>query len=484
MLFLLLNYSPNNISRMNKVCSPYFDPDFDSLPERIYGPACRVNIDNESSQDSTVVKIDSVNKQGLLLEVVQALTDMNLTISKGYISCDAGWFMDVFHVKDERGNKITDQRVINYIQQDIGSNGITSPKAKALTNLESQANEPKAIEMTGKDRPGLFSEISAVLADLGCNIIEAHAWSHNAHLACVVYISDKSTDTPIDDHRLHAIEDHLTTVLRATSSAATEEHANQQEVKPAGLPKGQLCTTTKVERRLHQLMVSVRDFDVPVQHKRSPTSAADSDEEDRKASISIESCIEKGYSIVTIQCKDRRRLMFDTVCTLTDMQYVIFHASIDSYGGYAYQEYFIRHADGCALNTESEKDKVIKCLEAAIERRVCEGVRLELCAYNRVGLLSDITRVLRENGLAVLRADVATRGEKSVNAFYVRDISGNNVDLDFIKSMKREMGEIDLSVMEETTNYRPTSTERPKFSIGEMLKSQIERFSHSFVAIK
>ncbi|KAL0394286.1 UNVERIFIED_CONTAM: ACT domain-containing protein ACR2 [Sesamum latifolium] len=111
------------------------------------------------------------------------------------------------------------------------------------------------------------------------------------------------------------------------------------------------------------------------------------------------------------------------------MQYVIFHASIDSYGGYAYQEYFIRHADGCALNTESEKDK---------------GVRLELCAYNRVGLLSDITRVLRENGLAVLRADVATQGEKSVNAFYVRDISGNNVDLDFIKSMKREMGEIDL----------------------------------------
>lgn len=113
-----------------------------------------------------------------------------------------------------------------------------------------------------------------------------------------------------------------------------------------------------------------------------------------------------------------------------------------------------------------------------------QGVRLELCAYDRVGLLSDITRVLRENGLAVVRADVATQGEKAVNVFYVRDISGNNVDLDLVRSMTREMGAIGMAV----TNYsqstspsdQPTSSNpRPRpnlLSIGEMLKSQIERF--------
>lgn len=447
---------------MNRVWSPYFDPDFDNLPERIYGPACRVNVDNESLEDCTIVKIDCVNKQGLLLDVVQALTDVNLTISKGYIASDAGWFMDVFHVKNELGFKVTDQRVINHIQQALGSSRISSPKAKAET---SGGEAAKAIEMTGKDRPGLFSEISAALADMGCNIIEAHAWSHNAHLACVVLISNQSLDTPIDDLRLHAIEDHLTTVLCATNDA------NHQQVKPAGLPKGEFTTTAGVERRLHQLMLSVRDFDRP-----------DEEGEDRNTTVSIERCIDKGYSIVTIQCRDRRRLMFDTVCTLIDMQYVIFHASVDSCRGYAYQEYFVRHADGRAFNTESEKDRVIKCLEAAIERRVCEGVRVELCAYSRVGLLSDITRVLRENGLAVVRADIATQGEKSVNAFYVRDISGNHVDLNFIKSMKTEMGAIDLAVMEETTNS--PSPRRPNFSIGDILKSQIQRLSHTFVAIR
>ena len=38
--------------------------------------------------------MDSLNKQGLLLEVVQVLSDMDLVISKSYISSDAEWFMD------------------------------------------------------------------------------------------------------------------------------------------------------------------------------------------------------------------------------------------------------------------------------------------------------------------------------------------------------------------------------------------------------
>lgn len=495
---------------MNTVCWPYFDPDFDGLLERVYGPVCRVTIDNESLDECTVVKIDSVNKQGLLLEVVQVLTDMNLTILKGYISSDAGWFMDVFHVKDGSGNKVTDQNVISYIQKAIGANKEAIGRAKARNTkfLESKtsAHEPTAIEMRGNDRPGLFSEISAALADLHINVVEAHAWSHNARLACVAYISDQSTSSPIDDHRLATIEDHLTTVLRATTSGNTRDDVctNQQEVKHiAGLADHgrRVGTMTDVERRLHQLMLSIHDFDGP-SSASGPSSSwprsrvniplgglggHDHEEEQEKkdCQVRIERCDEKGYSIVTVCCKDRRRLMFDTVCTLTDMQYVIFHASVDSDEGYAFQEYFIRHIDGRALNTEGEKERVIKCLEAAIERRVCEGIRLELRATNRVGLLSDITRVLRENGLAVVRADIATQGEIAVNAFYVRDMSGNNVDMEFIKTMKREMGSIDVDVKNETPILRPSSAGngRPRFSVGDILRSQIERVSHN-IAIR
>lgn len=115
----------------------------------LYRGGNRVVIDNNASQDATVIqvqlnlysviveeteflsgvhtyalfvfvlqtKVDSVNKHGTLLEVVQVLTDMNLVIKKAYISSDGGWFMDVFKVMNQDGNKITDTQVLDYIQR-------------------------------------------------------------------------------------------------------------------------------------------------------------------------------------------------------------------------------------------------------------------------------------------------------------------------------------------------------------------------------
>ena len=40
------------------------------------------------------MQVSSQNKHGTLLEVVQELMDMDLTISKAHISSDGGWFMD------------------------------------------------------------------------------------------------------------------------------------------------------------------------------------------------------------------------------------------------------------------------------------------------------------------------------------------------------------------------------------------------------
>ncbi|CAI8590560.1 unnamed protein product [Vicia faba] len=57
-------------------------------------PRRRVSMDNDSCHDCTLIKIDSVNKPGILLEVVQILTDLDFIITKAYISSDGGWFMD------------------------------------------------------------------------------------------------------------------------------------------------------------------------------------------------------------------------------------------------------------------------------------------------------------------------------------------------------------------------------------------------------
>lgn len=77
----------------------------------------RVVIDNAACPTATVVQVDSGRKHGVLLEAVQVLTDLNLSIKKGYISSDGRWFMDVFHVTDQYGCKLTDDSVLSYIEQ-------------------------------------------------------------------------------------------------------------------------------------------------------------------------------------------------------------------------------------------------------------------------------------------------------------------------------------------------------------------------------
>ena len=80
--------------------------------------------------------------------------------------------------------------------------------------------------------------------------------------------------------------------------------------------------------RLHQMMFDGRDYE------RADDDALD---ENKRPNVNVVNWHDKDYSVVTIQCKDRPKLLFDTVCTLTDMQYVVFHASINAEGPEAYQ---------------------------------------------------------------------------------------------------------------------------------------------------
>ncbi|KAH9324878.1 hypothetical protein KI387_005056, partial [Taxus chinensis] len=409
------------------------DNEYDKLRIRMNPP--RVVIDNEACEDATLVKVDSANIHGILLEVVQVLADFDLIIPKAYISSLGGWFMDVFHVTDKNGNKLTDEGLINDIQQSLGTNACLLPLLRRSVGVEA-ASEHTAIEMTGTDRPGLLSEVFAVLTDLGCNVVEAEVWTHNTRVACILYVTDKATGATIrDQERLSTIKKLLSKVIKRDNDIRSAK-----TVVSMGI--------THTERRLHQMMFADRDFE----RMDRVETLCDND----RPLVTVHNCDEKGYSVVSVRCKDRAKLLFDIVCTLTDMQYVVYHASVNSQGPEAYQEHYIRHTDGRALNSEAERQRVIQCLEAAIERRVSEGLRLELCKSNHVGLLCDATRVFRENGLSVTRAEIPNRGEKGVNVFYVTDAARNFVDFKTVEAVRQEIGKTVLQVKENSMHVKST----------------------------
>ncbi|XP_039071412.1 ACT domain-containing protein ACR3-like [Hibiscus syriacus] len=277
-------------------------------------------------------------------------------------------------------------------------------------NLSIRINPPSRVSVDNKscsnctvvkvDSVNLLLEVAQILTDLD-------------------FMDGGAVDDP---NRLSIMEEQLKHILRGC-----EDNDN---IARTSFSMG----FTHIDRRLHQMLFADRDYEggeVTTELDYPPSF---------KPKITIEPCEEKGYSVVSVRCKDRAKLMFDIVCTLTDMQYVVFHANISSNGSHASREYFIRHMDGCILDTEGEKERAVKCLEAAIHRRVSEGLSLELYAKDRVGLLSEVTRILGENGLSVRRAEVSTVGEKSVSVFYVRDAYCNPVDAKTIEALSKEIG--------------------------------------------
>ncbi|KAJ9174129.1 hypothetical protein P3X46_017189 [Hevea brasiliensis] len=433
---------------LNMGFSQDMDDEYEKLFRRLNPP--RVVIDNESCKNATVVRVDSANRHGTLLEVVQVLTDLNLMITKAYISSDGGWLMDVFNVKDQDGNQITDEAILGYIRKSLG------PESCFVSSMRSVGVKPSmdhtAIELTGSDRPGLLSEVCAVLTHLKCNVVNAEVWTHNTRAAAVMQVTDEETGFEITDpKRVSKIKELLCNVLKGS---------NKYKRAKTGVSLG----VTHTERRLHQMMFADRDYE------RADDEVLN---EKQRPNVSVVNWYDKDYSVVTIRSKDRPKLLFDTVCTLTDMEYVVFHANIDAEGPEAYQEYYIRHIDGSPVKSDAERQRVIQCLEAAIERRVSEGLKLELCTTDRIGLLSDVTRIFRENSLTVARAEVTTRDGKAINTFYVGDASGYPVDAKTIDSIRQVIGQTILKVKGSPEELKPVSQESPtRFLFGGLFKSR------------
>ncbi|XP_047092607.1 ACT domain-containing protein ACR4-like [Lolium rigidum] len=436
--------------------------EFEKLVMRMNPP--RVTVDNASDMTATLVKVDSANKYGTLLEVVQVLTDLKLTIKRAYISSDGEWFMDVFHVVDQEGNKLYDGQVIDRIEQSLGAGSLSFRGTDRCVGVEAEAEAAQTvIELVGRDRPGLLSEVFAVLTNLRCNIAASEVWTHDGRMAALVYVTDADNDGGgiEDPDRLDKVKRLLRHVLRGSSRDKKSARA---------AISSRAVAAPHAQRRLHQMM---RADD----GNNNNGEGCDGGGGRSLPVVAVEDCAERGYTLVNVRCQDRPKLLFDTVCTLTDMQYVVFHGTVIAEGSEAYQEFYIRHLyDGTAASDE-DREQLRRGLEAAIQRRNTEGLGLELCCEDRVGLLSDVTRIFREHGLSVTHAEVETRGEQAANVFYVTTSSGLPVQAQAVEAVRAEIGDEVLFVREDAAAPKsPPGRDGGGRSLGNMIRSRSEKF--------
>ena len=163
----------------------------------------------------------------------------------------------------------------------------------------------------------------------------------------------------------------------------------------------------------------------------APTAALASDilhmgswsSERKKAMVKIQHSPMLRYWLVTIVCGDRNKLFFDTVCTLADMNYDVYHGTIDSEGDVASQLFYVRPRYGEAIWDEHRAHKLKYMLESSVQRRFPRGSKLHVEANERC--LPHHFTSLSVNGFSITRAEAnLTHQDNAVYNLSLTDVSG------------------------------------------------------------
>ncbi|MHB1132542.1 MAG: [protein-PII] uridylyltransferase [Chloroflexota bacterium] len=86
-----------------------------TLPER---PA-RLDIDNASAAEHTVVEVHAQDRLGLLYAVARAFDELGLSIHLAKVATRGPEAVDAFYVRDQRGHKVTDPEQIRELEQAV-----------------------------------------------------------------------------------------------------------------------------------------------------------------------------------------------------------------------------------------------------------------------------------------------------------------------------------------------------------------------------
>lgn len=458
-----------------------------TLELRVHPP--EINIDNLIDEKSTVVTIDSANRPGSLIYVVEHFTELGLRINHARISSDGGWFVDVFKLSESTGDKVRNPKKLHSIKQML--NVWMRQEEDVILNGDEcddiERIESTVFDLAGQDRAGLLAEVTHLLTHNGCNVRSAAVWTYRGRVAFVVSVTEKGR--PVSDGiKLQRLKQLVTDIMAGDGEVIVDISKVRGEIHH--------------DRRLHKLMLReertlweqgvrrcatldeegqaqlAQALQIAKQHAAaaaamgtsrppsresvgsasSPSDSAHSMHGEQgilkagaspfrspkfdRPDIDISFCSHSKYWIVYIKCKDRTKLLFDTVCTLADMQFDIYHATIDSDQGIASQEYYIRPRTGDCIFNERSAELLKAMLESSIQRRFPKGLKVHVHSLDRFGCLAALTRVLQQAGLSITRAKVRTfaTSNSSGHTFYVMDAAGGPPDRYKVEAACREIG--------------------------------------------
>ena len=110
-----------------------------------FSVAPQVFIDNEASEEFTVIEVNGLDRPGLVHSLARALFHLGLTIGSAHITTYGERAVDVFYVKDVMGHKVTNASKKRAVERHLHE-ALADPMKKARPARRVKREEPVAAE--------------------------------------------------------------------------------------------------------------------------------------------------------------------------------------------------------------------------------------------------------------------------------------------------------------------------------------------------
>ena len=362
--------------------------EYATLELRVHPPS--VKIDNTLDEDSTVVIVDSANRPGTLVEVVERLTELGLGVRNAQISSDGGWFVDVFHVTNVEGEKVRDRRTLERIENILDLNFDISPGVPSGGKYQGM----NVIEMLLRDEPGLLMRVSNAITKCQLNIFDTLLWSHEGYAAMLFTVAE--SDQPVRTQK------DLLALQRRLEQAIEIKNQKQESL----FIQVDCCyDCLYVEKRFYRLKMKafsiIERAQQQQQQQQSASPATEGRGREPEMDITSRFDDQTRYTTLHVRTRDRPQLLFVTVCTLSDLNVDVFHATIDADSKWANLEFFVKSSSGSEIRSKREIDYIKERLRRALNLGAPPVLCLQVAGDDHKGLMYKLTHKILEAGLDI-----------------------------------------------------------------------------------
>ena len=193
---------------------------------------------NSDEVSSTILTIIAKDKPRLFQRITAACLDMGINIVDARIfSNKNNNVLDILWIQDNFGKKITDESRLDRIKEKIflfiNNKDIPEIKKEHIVDKRMTAFQVSpyvsidntlsknysVIEVSGKDRPGLLSDLTRTLSDLKINIHSAHIATFGERATDVFYVLTNSGEKILSERKIESVKQSLTKSIILSDNA-------------------------------------------------------------------------------------------------------------------------------------------------------------------------------------------------------------------------------------------------------------------------